>query len=70
MSQDFPGGIMPKIRSNDELVREVRERRRELIQEQSRLAAEQIGKLLEGRRKPSIQQIAGLIADQFLGSPI
>jgi hypothetical protein len=56
--------------TNDALVQRHRELRRTLITKYSKLAVECIVRLLEPKKKPTVEQIAEAIATEFLGSPV
>jgi hypothetical protein len=60
---------MPKP-SNDALVQRHRELRSTLITKHSRLAAARIARLMESRKKHTVEEIAELIATEFLESPV
>ena len=52
--------------TNDQIVQRHKELRNTLIQKHARVAAEKILKL----KKPSVEEVAKLIADEFLASPV
>lgn len=58
---------MPKPTSNDVLVQQVKQRRAELIEKHSRIVAENIARLL-AKKKPTVDELAGLIAEEFEAS--
>jgi hypothetical protein len=55
---------MPKP-SNDALVQRHRELRTTLINKHSKLAVQRIVRLWESKKKPTVEEIAGLIATEF-----
>jgi len=56
--------------TNDALVQRHKELRATLINKHSRLAAERIMRLWESKKKPTVEQIADAIAEEFLASPV
>lgn len=60
---------MPKLTSNDALVQQVKQRRAELIEKHSQIVAEKIARLL-AKKKPTVDELAGLIAAEFEASPV
>ena len=61
---------MPKPTSNDELVQRHKQLRATLINKHSRLAAERVVRLTDAKKKPSVEEIAEVIAAEFLASPV
>ena len=64
------GAAMPKPTSNDALVQRHKQLRATLIQKHSKIAAERIVRLIDTRKKLTIEQIAEAIAAEFLASPV
>jgi hypothetical protein len=56
--------------SNDALVQRHKELRTTLINKHSRLAAERIVRLMDAKKKPTVEQISETIAAEFLASPV
>jgi exoribonuclease II len=62
---------MPKP-SNDALVQRHRELRATLINKHSKLTVERVAKLIDSRKakKPTVEEIAEVIATEFQASPV
>ena len=60
---------MPKP-SNDAIVQRQRELRKTLILKHARIATEKISEHLDAKKKPTVEQIAELIAAEFLASGV
>ena len=56
--------------TNDALVQRHKELRRTLITKHSKLAAERIVRILDSKKKPTVEQLAEAIATEFLESPV